>query len=131
MIAAIVVIALAAGAAIVYYAVLARRTPVAPSPPPGPSWAGAAGAEFAELSESGRCELIFALEALDDPASLALLEGALDDPSETVALAAAHALASRGDGVRLQDYFAGHPGRRAARIAHTLALLDGGVTPSS
>lgn len=131
MIAAIVVVALAAGAAIVWYLTLARRTPVATLPLPRPSWTGAAGAEFAELSESGRCELIFALEALDDPASLAMLEAALDDPSETVALAAAHALASRGGGVRLQDYFAAHPGHRAARIAQTLALLDGGVTPSS
>lgn len=130
MILAIVVLALVAGAAIALYLARTRRTPVATNPRPA-RWTDAAGDEFAELSESGRCDMIFALAALDDPASLELLEGALDDPSETVALAAAHALASRGDAARLRRYFAAHPGHRAARIAQTLALLEGDVTASS
>ena len=130
MIVAIVVVALAAGAAIFLYVTRARRTPVA-TLPDRPHWTDAAGAGFAELSESGRCDMIFALAVLEDSDSLALIEGALDDPSDTVALAAAHALAARGEPDRLQRYFAAHPGHRAARIAHTLALLDAGVTPSS
>lgn len=126
---AILAAALAAIAVIVYLALSRRKLVAATSPPQ--TWAGAAGEEFSDLDESGRCDMIFALAALEDPESSSLLEKALDDPSETVALAAAHALASRGDAGCIAQYFADHPGQRAQRLAQTLALLDEGVTPSS
>lgn len=130
MIVAIVVVALAAGVTIAVYLARARRTAVVAAAP-RTRWTDSAGEGFGELSESGRCDMIFALAALDDANSLTLLESALDDPSETVALAAAHALASRGAGALLARYFAANPGQRATRIAQTLELLEGGVTPSS
>ena len=86
-------------------------------------WTDAAGSEFSGLSESARCDLAFALGALDDARSQQLLERALDDPSEPVALAAAHALMRRGSRTRVDDYLAGHPGERTSRIATVLALL--------
>ena len=127
MIVATVLLVLLAGGAIVAYVLRTRRRAQAVARPA--RWTDAAGDDFAGLSESGRCDLIFALAALDDAASLTLLENALDDPSETVALAAAHALTSRGGGERVQRYFAAHPDQRAARIAQTFALLDRDVSP--
>jgi hypothetical protein len=89
------------------------------------AWTNEAGGEFAGLSESARCDMIFAVAALDDERSEHLLEYALDDPSEPVALAAAHALASGGRTAVVEAYLAAHPGTRGDRIAHTLSLLNG------
>lgn len=80
-------------------------------------------AEFGSLPEAARCDMIFAVSALDDERSAQLLEHALDDPSETVALAAARALKERGRSEAVDAYLARHPGERAERISHTLSLL--------
>ncbi len=87
-------------------------------------WTNEAGAEFAGLSEAARCDLVFAVAALDDERSQKLLEYALNDPAEAVSLAAAHALAGRGRRALVDTYLASHPGTRADRIAQALALLD-------
>lgn len=87
-------------------------------------WTNEAGAEFAGLSESARCDLVFAVAALDDDRSQHLLEHALSDPAEPVALAAAHALAGHGRRDYVDAYLAQHPGTRADRIAQALSLLD-------
>jgi HEAT repeat protein len=79
--------------------------------------------EFGNLSNAQRCDFIFAIAALDDPSSLRLLERALDDPCEAVALAAAHALTMAGSTTRLERFFAEHPGGRTDRIAASLELL--------
>jgi hypothetical protein len=125
-------IVLAIGVAGALYAWLAPRrsaagrTP-APDRPPlqgDTAWTSAAGDDFSGLSESARCDLIFAVAALDDERSQRLLEHALDDPSEAVSIAAAHALHSRGCNAEVERYLADHPGERAVRIARTLALLS-------
>jgi hypothetical protein len=87
-------------------------------------WTSAAGDEFAGLSESARCDMIFAVAALDDDASQHLLEHALADPAEPVAIAAAHALATHGRTAAVDRFLADNPGERADRIAATLALLQ-------
>lgn len=88
------------------------------------AWTNEAGAEFAGLSEAARCDLVFAVAALDDERSQRLLEHALHDPAEAVSLAAAHALAGHGRGPVVQAFLESHPGARADRIAQALALLD-------
>ncbi len=95
----------------------------APSVSPVESWSGAAGPEFAALSEAERCDLIFAVAALEDVPSQALLERALDDPSEAVAIAAARALVRQERAGALAAYLAAHPGERAQRIARTSELF--------
>ncbi|HVR47711.1 MAG TPA: hypothetical protein VMT95_13860 [Candidatus Binatia bacterium] len=85
-------------------------------------WAAAAGAEFAHLSDADRCDLAFAVAALDDARSQRLLAEALDDPSETVALAAARAMTNRGRSSELERYLA-RPGERSRRIAAALSLF--------
>lgn len=87
-------------------------------------WTNEAGEEFAGLSESARCDLVFAVAALDDERSQRLLEHALSDPAEAVSLAAAHALAGSGRQPAVDAFLASHPGARADRIAQALALLD-------
>jgi hypothetical protein len=84
----------------------------------------AAGDEFARLSESARCDMIFAAAGLDDDASRGLLEHALADPAEPVATAAAHALVTHGRSAAVERFLAANPGERADRIAATLALLQ-------
>jgi hypothetical protein len=79
--------------------------------------------EFGNLSNSERCDFIFAIAALDDPSSTRLLERALDDPCEAVALAAAHALTTAGSTTWLERFFAEHPGGRTDRITASLELL--------
>ena len=81
------------------------------------------GHEFAGLNASARCDLIFAVAALEDERSRELLEQALDDPSEPVALAAAHALVSHGHRAHVDRYLAANPGARATNLAGMLALL--------
>ncbi len=120
------------GAAIGIYAWLAPRAHEPAQAPPSQlepwqastDWTTQAGTEFAGLSESARCDLIFAVAALDDDRSAQLLVHALDDPSDAVALAAAHALARRGSTQTVTDYAQQHPGDRAQRILQTLALLQ-------
>ena len=87
-------------------------------------WTNEAGDEFAGLSESARCDLIFAVAALDDERSQHLLEHALNDPAEAVSLAAAHVLISSGRRNTVESFLSVNPGRRADRIAQTLSLLD-------
>jgi hypothetical protein len=99
-----------------------------PTLQPVASWTRAAGEEFAALSEAARCDLIFAVAALEEEGSQQLLVRALDDPSEAVALAAARGLARNGRTVTLERYLAARPGERARRIARTLELLDVGVS---
>jgi len=132
----IVVVAIAllfvVGAVLGAYALLAPRkthaqqNAIAPMKPWSSTtdWTREAGAEFAELSESARCDLIFAVADLDDERSQRLLSHALDDPSDAVALAAAHALVRRGESQSVSAYAQLHPGERSERLARTLELLD-------
>lgn len=87
------------------------------------SWTLDAGEEFSTLGEAERCDLVFALAAFDDERSRTTLEGALEDPSEAVCLAAARALAKLGRQDALAQYFQAHPGERARRVAKTLELF--------
>ena len=83
------VIVLVAGAALGLYALMAprRKAPERVRAPDRDAlqtptgWTDAAGAEFGALAEPARCDMIFAVAALDDDRSLQLLEYALDDPS--------------------------------------------------
>jgi HEAT repeat protein len=102
---------------------------IAPPPPnepwrPDTTWTAQAGEEFATLSEAARCDLVFAVADLQDDRAEGLLIHALDDPSEAVALAAAHVLGKRGAGDRVRAHIERHPGARAERIEETLALLQ-------
>lgn len=78
---------------------------------------------LAGLSEAERCEVIFAMAALDDDESREHLRAALNDPSETVALAAAHALANGGHIVTVNAYAQQNPGPRSQKLLDTIALL--------
>lgn len=91
---------------------------------PVQTWATAAGEEFAGLSEAERCDLVFAVAALDDGDSRQLLARALDDPSEAVALAAAHALVRRGGLATLNGYLAALPSERARALRFLVEILD-------
>ncbi len=116
------------------YAWLAPRRPepVPASRPAGrgdaldesPAWDDEAANEFEALSESARCDLIFAVAMLDDARSQSLLKHALADPSEVVALAAARGLRSLGQDEALLAYAQAHPGVRAQRLLATLALME-------
>jgi hypothetical protein len=124
--AGIALIAIVAAALIAAVVLLALRR----RPPPesieaksdASDWAASAGAEFANLCDADRCDLVFAVAALEDAQSQRLLAEALDDPSEAVALAAARAMASRGRSAELERYLA-RPGERSRRIAATLELF--------
>ena len=89
-----------------------------------PSWAQAAGDEFAALSDAERCDLIFALAALDDEDSRRLLVRALDDPSEAVALAAARGLARHGVSEPLERYLLECSNERARTLRLLVEILD-------
>jgi HEAT repeat protein len=120
------------GAVLGAYALLAPRAAVREEKPLAPlqpldvstNWTTEAGQEFGGLSESARCDLIFAVVDLDDERSRRLLEHALQDPSEAVALAAAHALVRRGAGASVEEFAQRHPGERSERLARTLELLN-------
>lgn len=132
IVVAVLAVVFLAGVAIGGYALLAPRAavrehaPQAPLEPwkPSTEWTAQAGSEFAGLAESARCDLIFAVSGLDDERSQRLLVHALDDPSDAVALAAAHALVRRGESRAVEDYVAQHPGDRCERLARTLELLN-------
>ena len=68
MTAAVVVVAavVLVGVAVAVFALQARRKRAAPASAPPAEWTHAAGHEFAGLSESARCELIFAIAAFDE-----------------------------------------------------------------
>lgn len=117
--AAIALGAVVAIALVVIIALTLARRQSASQPP-----AAAAPDEFASLSEPERCDFVFALGALDDPSAMRLLERALEDPCEAVAVAAAHALVGAGRRERLEHFLASSSGERSQRIAATLALLD-------
>jgi hypothetical protein len=128
----ILAVVLLTGALIGAYAIFApRRAPAALVPVKSAvpmqattDWTSEAGEEFAGLSENARCDLVFAVAALDDERSQQLLEHALSDPSEAVSIAAAHALAGSGRRAIVERFLAEHPGLRAERINQTLALLE-------
>ncbi len=127
----VLLVVLIAGVGIGAYAYLApRRAPaeravrVTPPLTATTDWTHEAGDEFAGLSESARCDLVFAVGALEDARSQHLLEHALNDPAEAVSLAAAHALATNGRRSVVEAFLAQNPGTRADRLIQTLALLD-------
>jgi len=111
---------LAIGIAIGAYAMFAPRKPVAveAAPPEAPS------ETRAEQTEAQRVDAVFAMGALDGDESTRRLTAALEDPSETVALAAAHALAGSGRGEVVRAYIAAHPSERNTRLSVTLDLLS-------
>ncbi len=121
------------GSALGIYAIIAPRPAIAeptlldrvdPEPIHATTdWTNEAGQEFAGLSESARCDLVFAVGALSDDRSTHLLEFALADPNEAVALAAAHVLAGSGRATTVERFLAQHPGDRAVRMVSTLSLL--------
>lgn len=129
------VVVFAVGLMLGAYAVFGRKkVPVAvasapPALPPDPrpdeaaTWTHEAGAEFAGLSESARCDLIFAVGAFNDERSRLLLAHALDDPSTTVALAAAHALTRNGRIDDVREYAQSHEGQRSDELLQLLSLL--------
>jgi HEAT repeat protein len=132
VIVALLALVFLGGVAIGAYALLAPRAVVKPEPAQAPlepwtastDWTTEAGAEFAGLSESARCDLIFAVADLHDERSEHLLLHALDDPSDAVALAAAHALVRRGQAHSVDEYTKLHPGERSQRLAGTLEMLE-------
>jgi len=127
----ILIAVLIAGAGIGVLALVApRRVDEARKRREGPplqattDWTNEAGDEFAGLTESARCDMIFAVVALEDDRSQRLLVHALNDPSEAVSLAAAHALAGSGRRGTVEAFLAAHPGQRADRITQALKLLE-------
>lgn len=93
------------------------------SPASVPETASSMDAAFAGLSALERCDFIFACEALDDRESLIFIKRALDDPCESVAIAAARAFARRGHTEELERYFAQRSDERSLRIARAVELL--------
>lgn len=130
----VLLIVLIAGIALGIYALAAPRAIVRdPAPAPAPDltpltvttdWTTQAGEEFANLSESDRCDLVFAVAALDDERSHRLLIHALGDPSDAVALASAHVLQHGGRGQEVERFAQAHPGARADALTRDLALLE-------
>jgi hypothetical protein len=126
VIPAVVAVVVAVVVAIALVAViLARRSSRRVQPVERTSWTGRAGEGFEGLSEAARCDMIFAIGELSGADRTAMLQEALDDPSEAVALAAANALTVRGEDAVVQTYFATRPGARSERIARDLSLLTG------
>jgi len=127
VIAAVVAIVVAIALVVV---ILARRSNRRVEPVERASWTGRAGEGFDGLSEGARCDMIFAIAELPGEDRTATLREALDDPSEAVALAAANALTSRGEGALVQSYFGARPGARSERIARDLSLLTDATASS-
>lgn len=130
----ILIVAFIVGAALGAYAIFApkkvrsvlamRAEPVELDDDPADTlWTHEAASEFAGLSEAARCDMIFAVAAIDDERSHRLLVHALDDPSDTVALAAAHALARAGRIDDVRSYARIHDGPRSVELMQLLSLL--------
>ncbi len=88
-----------------------------------PLWGEREEAEFAQLPEASRCDLLFSIEERSDDRSAALLAYALTDPSEVVATAAAHALRPRGQRETAERYLATCDDERKRSMARTLRAL--------
>lgn len=111
--------------AIALTVVLRRRRATVYALPPAPAnWLAPVGEEFTTLSEAERCDLIFAVAALEDESSERLLAQALGDPSEGVALAAAHALARRGGLETLERHLTQCASERARSLRLLVEILD-------
>jgi hypothetical protein len=125
-----VLLALIAGIALFAYLFFSRRRSrieLAHSGPPvtrAVEWTRQAGDDLGELNEPARCDLVFAIAELDDDRSRALLIDALADPSSTVSLAAAHALARKGHGSDVQLYASKANGERSKELLELLSLID-------
>ena len=129
-IAALFVIGVAVGAYAFFAPRAGRAAPEMDDAPPrgpeaatGSTWAHEIGPEYAALSESARCDLIFAVGALDDERSRRLLVHALDDASATVALAAAHVLARSGRIGEVRAYVEAHRGARSDELVQLLSIM--------
>lgn len=122
----VLVVSLLVVLAIALAIVLRRRPAVAvyALPPAAENWLAPVGEDFTALSEAERCDLIFAVAALEDDKSEALLARALGDPSEGVALAAAHALARRGGLETLERHLARCASERAQSLRLLVEVLD-------
>lgn len=122
-------ILLIAGLALIAYVLPSRRrtrVPLRNDPrdlDQGAAWTKQAGEELGELSESARCDLVFAVGELDDDSSRRMLVNALADPSSAVSLAAAHALARQGHVTDVQAYAAAVPGERSKELLELLSLI--------
>ena len=119
MLVGILLALLAIGIAIGAYAYFAPRRPVAVEAAPQPA------AEAPPQTEAQRVDAVFAMGALDGDESTRRLTQALDDPSETVALAAAHALAASGRGEIVRTYVDAHPNERTTRLRETIDWMHG------
>jgi len=114
-----------------YILLLVRRRPPQPAcggvlTTPGEvsaDWIKDAGEDLGMLNEPARCDLVFAAGELDDERSHRLLISALADPSATVSLAAAHALARSGHIQDVQDYAASAEEPRSKALLELLALI--------
>jgi hypothetical protein len=83
----------------------------------------AAADDFADLNEAERCDYVFALSALGDPANVNLLRRAMDDPSDVVAIAAARSLVLAGRRDEVETILARRKDTRSQQIASALELL--------
>ncbi|HEY8322708.1 MAG TPA: hypothetical protein VIG46_13040 [Candidatus Baltobacteraceae bacterium] len=119
MLVAVLLGLLAVGIAIGVYAIVAPRRPVAVET----ARSAPAGASPPTPTEAERVDEVFALSALDGDESTRRLTAALDDPSETVALAAAHALAASERGAILTAYARANPGARSQRLVDTIEWM--------
>jgi DNA-binding transcriptional LysR family regulator len=121
----VLVIALLVVVSAIAFAIVLRRRP-APvyALSPATNSLTPVGEDFAALSEAERCDLIFAVAVLEDDSSEALLARALGDPSEGVALAAAHALARRGGLEMLERHLTQCASERARSLRLLVEILD-------
>ncbi len=119
--------------ACLYLFMMVRRRPQTPacgglldrSPGVSVDWIKEAGDDFGHLNEPARCDLIFAAGQLGDERSRRLLVNALADPSATVSLAAAHALARSGHIADVQSYAASAAdAERSKELLELLSLID-------
>jgi len=120
---------LVGGIVLIAYVLLARRRTrvhgalALADPAERPTWTRQAGEGLGELSESARCDLVFAVGELDDDRSRRMLVHALADPSSAVSLAAAHALARQGHIDQVQAYAASARAERSKELLELLALI--------
>jgi hypothetical protein len=113
LIAVAVIVAVMVVALAIYYLVRSRPALTIAAAPD----------DFADLNEEERCDYVFALSALDDPANVALLRRAMDDPSDVVAIAAARSLVLAGRCDEVDAMLARRQDARSQQIASALELL--------